>query len=147
MSQSDYEEALKFFQSALDMTEMDEEKYETYINIAIAESKLGNKNKARGIARKALSIKPNDSKAFNIIGNLYYSSFEECKGGESKVLDRAIFIAAYEAYKKAGNTEQMSSTKEQFPSIEEIFNEGYEEGTEVRIGCWVNETVALQRRD
>ena len=35
---------------------------------------------------------------------------------------------------------------EQFPSIEELFENSYEEGQEISIDCWFSETVALQRR-
>ncbi len=145
MDQND--KAISYYNKSVELAGDDEQKYEGYISLASAYSKLGNKVKSREMARNALQIKPNDSRAFNIIGNLYFGSFEDCKGGESKVLDRAVFIAAYTMYEKAGNTEQMAATKEQFPSIEEIFNENYKEGDIVKLGCWINENVALQRRD
>ena len=98
------------------------------------------------LAYEALSAKPGSKEAYNLIGNLYFTSFDDCKGEQSQVQDRAIFIAAYDMYKKAGNSAQMAASKEQFPSIEDIFNEGKEEGDQVTIGCWINTTVNLQRR-
>ena len=98
------------------------------------------------MAYEALSVKPGASAAFNLIGNLYFLSFEECKAGESKVKDRAVYLAVYEMYQKAGNTEQMNACREQFPSIEDIFNESREEGSKITVDCWINESVTLQRR-
>ena len=73
-------------------------------------------------------------------------SYEDCKSGESRVTDRAVFLAAYEMYKLAGNAQQMNAAKEQFPSIEDIFNENKEEGENLTVGCWINETVSIKRR-
>ena len=41
----------------------------------------------------------------------------------------------------------MAATMAQFPSKEEIFNEGYEQGDVVDLGCWIGESVALKTRD
>jgi len=143
----DYQKAHQFLIRALDLSKNVDEKYETVISLSIASSKTGNKNKARQFAYEALSLRQGDKAAYNIIGNLYFASYDECKMNESKVLDRLIFIASYEKFKMAGNIEQMTIAKSQFPSIEEIFNEGMEEGQELVCNCWVNETVKLQRRD
>ena len=96
---------------------------------------------------KASTFDTQSKAPFNLVGNLYFTSFADCKGGESKVLDRAIFIAAYDMYQKAGNSAQMAAAKEQFPSIEDIFNENYQEGQEVTLECWINTSVKLARRD
>ena len=116
------------------------------IGQAVANSKLGNKSRARTLAYEALSAKPGSPEAYNLIGNLYFTSFDDCKQEKSQVNDRTIFIAAYDMYQKAGNKSQMEASKAQFPSIEDIFNEGLQEGDQVTIGCWINTTVTLQRR-
>ena len=66
-----------------------------------------------------------------------------------KDIDRYIVqkdISDYEMYQKAGNSKQMEAAKSQFPSIEEIFNESYEEGQKITVDCWINESVTIQRR-
>ncbi|MEM9339493.1 MAG: tetratricopeptide repeat protein [Bacteroidota bacterium] len=142
----EYAKAVNYYSEAAKLAQTNEEKAEAYLGQASTSLKLGNKSKARSLAYESLSAKPGNPDAYNLIGNLYFSSFKQCQGGESKVLDRGVFIAAYEMYQKAGNTSQMNASKEQFPSIEEIFNESYEEGETINVGCWINETVALQRR-
>ena len=74
------------------------------------------------------------------------NSYDDCKEGVSRVKDRGVFLAAYEMYQKAGDSQRMASAKAQFPSIEEIFNENMKEGESLTVGCWINETVKLERR-
>ncbi len=146
-SNDETQKAISFYSKALELAMSSEEQFDTKMGLATCHSKLGNKKQARSQALEALALMPGATGPYNLIGNLYFTSFSDCKLGESKVLDRAIFIAAYEMYEKAGNQVQMDASKEQFPSIEEIFNENYEEGQEVVLGCWINTTVALARRD
>ena len=124
-----------------------EERYDALIGQATINSKKGNKSRARVLAYEALSAKPGSQDAYNLIGNLYFTSFDDCRRGKSKVLDRGVFLAAYEMYQKAGNKSHMQASREQFPSIEEIFSENYEDGQNITVGCWINQTVSLKRRD
>ena len=138
--------AIKYFGEAADLTDKNVEKAEMYVSIARIQSRKGQKSTARNSARRALSYDPSYSDAYKLIGDMYMRSFEDCAGGTSKVEDRAIYIAAYNEYRKAGNSAGMTNAKGQFPSIEEIFEEGKEEGQSITIGCWINTTVTLERR-
>jgi hypothetical protein len=77
---------------------------------------------------------------------LYYSA-NECKKLESQAQDRLIYIAAYEMYAKAGNSQKMAAAKALFPSKEEIFLLNWKTGEQKNTGCWVGETVTLKTRD
>ncbi len=145
-AEGDNATAIKYYNQAIELADDNQKKAEIYLDMARLAASEGQKSTARANARKAISFDASLSDAYNLIGNLYMNSYEECKGGESKVKDRAIFIAAYEMFKKAGNNQQMENAKGQFPSIGEIFEEGMQEGQSVTIGCWVQENVALQRR-
>lgn len=138
--------ALTYHEEAEKLATGTEEKFDALMGQAVANSKLGNKSRSRTLAYEAISVKPGSAEAYNLIGNLYFTSFDDCKEEKSQVQDRAIFIAAYDMYKKAGNNAQMEASKMQFPSIEEIFNAGKEEGQSITIGCWINTTVTLSRR-
>ncbi|GAB4233886.1 MAG: hypothetical protein Tsb0034_07330 [Ekhidna sp.] len=138
--------AQEFYAEAASLTDDNSEKAEMYVNIAKSQMRQGQKSTARNSARRALSFDPSYSDAYKLIGDLYMTSFDDCKGEQSQVQDRAIFIAAYEQYRKAGYSAGMSNAKAQFPSIEDIFNEGKEEGQSITIGCWINTTVSLERR-
>ncbi len=146
LGSSEFDKALQYHGEAFELAGTEEDKAEALLGQAIASSKLGKKSTARKFAYESLSAKPNNPDVYNLIGNMYFTSFTECQGGESKVIDRGVFLAAYKMYERAGNTAQMQACKEQFPSIEEIFSETYEEGETITVGCWINETVTLQRR-
>ncbi|WP_421764560.1 hypothetical protein [Ekhidna sp.] len=146
LASGEINKGLKYHEEALKLASNADEKFESLMGQAVANSKLGNKSRSRTLAYEALSSKPASKEAYNLIGNLYFTSYDDCRGDKSKVMDRGVFLAAYKMYEKAGNEMQMQASKEQFPSIEEIFNEGMEEGQSITVGCWINESVTLQRR-
>jgi len=142
----EYSKALAQFTTASALADKDQDAFEALMGQAKSAAKLGQKSKARSFARNALNKKPGAKEPYNLIGNLYFSSASECNEGKSRVLDRASYLAAYDMYKKAGNTAQMASSEGQFPSISEIFEEGYEEGQMIQTSCWISESVKLRRR-
>ncbi len=138
--------AYDFYNQAIELTEENIKKAEIYMNMATMDASEGKKVSARSNARKSLSFDPSNKEPYNLIGNLYMGSFEDCKKGEFKTHDYAVFIAAHKMYKLAGNQDGMSKAKALFPSIEDLFNEEYQEGQTYQVGCWINETVVLERR-
>lgn len=145
-AEGDYESALGYYSQALDLTDENSKKAETLVDMAKVYSTRGEKSLAKGHAVKAIGYDQNLTEAYNLIGNLYYHSYEDCKEGVSRVKDRAVFIAAYDMYRKAGNARGMEEAKNQFPSIGEIFEEGMQEGDKIALSCWVKESVVLQKR-
>ncbi|MEP4532224.1 MAG: hypothetical protein ABJ004_04005 [Cyclobacteriaceae bacterium] len=142
----DLAKAEEYYEKAISLTDETEKKADIYLSLAKIYNSKGDKVTARSNARRALSFEPSNGDAYKLIGDLYMNSFTDCKGGESKVLDRSVFIAAYDMYQKSGDSAAMARAKEQFPSIEEIFNENYKEGDVVQVGCWINTSVKLERR-
>lgn len=71
----------------------------------------------------------------------------ECDEKESQVDDRARYILAYEYYMKGGDTSKARSAGEQFPTMGDIFTANKEEGQSIFIGCWIQESVKLKKRD
>ncbi len=138
--------AIKYYEEAAGLTDDNAEKADMYVSIARMQAKSGQKSSARNNARRALSFDPSYADAYKLIGDLYMQSFDDCKQEKSQVDDRAIFIAAYEQYKRAGNKAGMDNAKAQFPAIGDIFSAGREEGESITIGCWINTTVTLERR-
>ncbi|MEP2349427.1 MAG: hypothetical protein ABJH96_16680, partial [Algoriphagus sp.] len=61
--------------------------------------------------------------------------------------DYSIYIAAYNAYQKAGDSSGMANARARFPSKEELFTEGLQVGSTINTGCWIGETVTLATRD
>ncbi|MEL0009289.1 MAG: hypothetical protein VW741_05400 [Flammeovirgaceae bacterium] len=141
-----YESSLKYYNDAIESTDDNSQKSEIYLNMAQLYAVIGNKVKSRNNARRAISMNSGNSDAYKLIGNLYMSSYEDCREGKSRVQDRLVFIAAYNIFKSGGLTSQANQAREQFPSMEEIFNENMEVGESMNTGCWINETVTLNKR-
>ena len=117
-----------------------------YLRKAQVYQVIGNKRKSRDNARKSISLNTSNPDAYKLIGNLYMSSYDDCREGKSRVQDRLVVIAAYNIFKSGGLTSQANQAREQFPSMEEIFNENMEVGESMNTGCWINETVTLNKR-
>lgn len=140
------ETSIMYYDKAIELTNDNLKKAKIYFNKAQLYASNKQKSAARTNSRRALSYDPSLKDAYTLIGNLYMQSHKECSQGISKVDDRLVFIAAYNQYKKAGNVKAMADAKEQFPSIEEMFELGHEEGKIMNVGCWINESVKLKRR-
>lgn len=146
LSTKNYETALEYCDAAIECASDNNQKSDMFLRKAQVYQVIGNKTKSRNNARKSISLNSSNSDAYKLIGNLYMSSYEDCREGKSRVQDRLVFIAAYNIFKSGGLTSQANQAKEQFPSMEEIFNENLEVGETLNTGCWVNETVTLNKR-
>lgn len=135
--------AEKLFNQAIELTDDPGNKADMYIQLGTLKSGSA----AREMYRKALAADPTKREAYTAIGYLYYQSFESCAGKEDIVKDRAVFLAAYDMFERAGNSKMMSSAKEQFPSKEEIFTYNYTAGNSITVGCWIGETTTIRTRD
>lgn len=140
--------AEEYLKKALELTDDNVEKGEVYLIIGTMQVDAGSQSGARNYFKQAAAADPSlAEKAYTSIGNLYFNSADQCKQGVSKVDDRGCYLAAYEMYKRAGNTSAMARAKPQFPSKEEVFLEGKSVGAEMSVGCWIGETVTIQTRD
>lgn len=123
-----------------------EEKAEAYYKLAQAKRKAGDKAAARKFALKAATADAKfAAKAYNLIGDLYYNSWQICNN-KNPVLRRVIYIAAYEMYQRAGNSTMMAKAKRQFPDITVAHTYGMERGQMVSVGCWIGGKVKLMLR-
>jgi tetratricopeptide (TPR) repeat protein len=141
------EKAEGLFKESLVVANNPKDKAEAQLYIGGIESKKGNYNAARDLYRQSVTSDPGNKEAWEKIGDLYYNSFDNCSKKQSLAEDRLVYIAAYEMYVKAGNSNLMARAKAQFPSREEIFLLNWQAGSTQRVGCWINETVILKTRD
>jgi tetratricopeptide (TPR) repeat protein len=141
-----YSKSLDYFNKCLTISGLEEKKSEIYFEMADIYVRMGQKENARSYAFKAADAGTSHrSEAYTLVGNLYMSSVKDCDP-QSIVLYRSRYIAAYEMFKKAGNSTGMQKAQEQFPSVNELFTENYKVGDSFNTGCWMNENVSLQSR-
>ena len=108
--------------------------------------KSSNRVKTRNYARICIASDYQKVKAHEVIGQLYLESLIDCRETKDIVITRALYIAAYDEFKLAGNQAKMNEAKLQFPSTVEMFLGNYKVGQTVNTGCWINENVSLQSR-
>ncbi|WP_339870168.1 hypothetical protein [uncultured Algoriphagus sp.] len=148
MQEDDAAKAEEMWNQALTLAENDAQKSDAQMELAKIYAKQGKKSAARSAAKEAANLDSSKtSDVYSMIAGMYMNSFNDCKGGTSRVKDYAIYIAAYNAYQKAGDSSGMSQARARFPSKEELFTEGMQAGQTVSVGCWVGETVTLATRD
>ncbi|WP_020529707.1 tetratricopeptide repeat protein [Flexithrix dorotheae] len=142
----DFETAIEWYGKALKNETRPEKKANYLLENARLLSAVGRKAEARSNAFEAVELDPGKSvEAYTFVGDLYMTSNNSCKGMKP-VSQRLIFLAAYDMYKIAGNQSKMAAAMAQFPSIEEIFTEGYKEGESIEVGCWIGGSTTLRRR-
>ena len=147
IQRENYDKAEEYLTQAIELTEDNTKKGEIYMKLGDISNSQGKKSSARNYYLKTVQVDPSQKEAYEKIGDMYMSSYDQCKGGENMVKDRAIFIAAYEMYRQGGATQKMAQARSQFPSVEEAFTYDMHKGDAVTIGCWINESVTLQTRD
>lgn len=148
MQNREYDKAQPILEKALSLAENDKQKAEVQFDLAKVHAQAGRKSAARSAAMESAKLDSDKaSDAYTMIGQLYMGSFNDCKGGESRAKDYSIYIAAYNAFQRAGNNDGMRDARARFPSKEELFTEGLQAGSTISTGCWIGETVTLATRD
>ncbi len=145
MGNENFDKAEQFLKEALELASTQQDKGEILVYLGSIQAKNNNKNAARDYFRKAAEAGNKDG--YEKIGDLYYSSFNDCKKGVNMAEDRLVYIAAYNMYARAGASQKMAQAKSQFPSKEEIFLFNWKVGDTMRVSCWVGETVTIDTRD
>jgi tetratricopeptide (TPR) repeat protein len=143
----DLELAAEWYEQAIEVTDTDAKKALIKMNLANIYGANDEKSKARDAAFAAIEFDKEVTKdAYNFVGNLYFNSFNDCKKEDDVFADYAVFMAAYDLYKKAGNTDGMTKAQAQFPAIAERHTLNRTEGETINIACWINIATKLKTR-
>jgi len=148
MQEDDASKAEAMWEQALSLAENNTQKADAQVELAKIYVKQGKKSAGRAAAKEVANLDPSrTADIYSLIGGMYMNSFNDCKGGVSVIKDRAVYIAAYNAYQRAGDSKGMAQARSQFPSKEEVFTEGMQIGQSLSTGCWIGENVTLATRD
>jgi tetratricopeptide (TPR) repeat protein len=148
MQEDNSAKAEEMWTQALSLAENDIQKSDAQLELAKIYLKQGKKSAARTAGREAANLDSSKtSDVYSMIAGMYMNSFNDCKAGVSVIKDRSIYLAAYNAYQRAGDSKGMAQARAQFPSKEEVFTEGMQVGQTLSTGCWIGESVTLATRD
>lgn len=146
LNNKEFDISIIYFTQALQLTNDDNERSAVYFDMAKTYYLAGNKINARKMAYEALKFNPENLQCYRLIGDMYFNSYDECKKGKSRVKDRSVFYAAYEKYALANDKVKMASAVQQFPTMDIIHTENFEEWQMINTGCWMQENVKIRRR-
>lgn len=120
---------------------------------ALASLHMNNKNysQARATAYKILQLKPNEGKAYILIGDMYALSASLCD--DDNLGGKSVFWAATDKYIKAKSVdnsvesvanEKISLYARYFPATSDLFFRDMQEGKSFTVGGWINETTIIR---
>lgn len=142
-----YDKAIGWYQKIIPLEDTDVKKAADYLDLARVYALKSDKPQARAAAFKAVELDDTQlATAYSFVANLYMSSFDDCAEKNSIIEDRALFMAAYDLFKQAGNMEGMQAAQAQFPTRSQAHTEDLYEGNELAVGCWINVKTLLKTR-
>lgn len=145
--EKDYDTAIEWKNKAIDLATDDPEKQaELTYDIALFKSVQGKIIESRKEAMKAIELHESIAgKSYELIGDLYMRSSSQCSD-PNPVKARAVFLAAYDMYARSGNSSKMAQARAQFPSVQDIFTMGMQEGESISVGCWIGVSTQIRKR-
>lgn len=147
------DQAIKYFEEAIQMSTDPVDKAEFYYTIATMMFNDKNFSKARQYSLKAIEENPNYGAPYLLIGNMYASSAKSIYPNDA-VLSRTVYYAAVDKFEKAKQVDPsiadeanklIATYRAHFPSTEEIFmHPDLEKGKTITIGGWIGETTRIR---
>lgn len=134
------------FEQAVVLEEDLTKKADLLYEMAVMKKNKGLLTDARSLAYQSLEASPEATENYILIGDMYFTSYNTCSSND-ELTNRATYLAAYKMYQKAGDATKMANAKAQFPSMEDVFLRGKKVGDEIKVNCWINETVKINKRD
>ena len=153
LSKKEYDQAIEFFNKAVDMAENDEEKAEYMMSIAKAYLYKSSYAQARSYALKAAGMKSGWGAPYILIGDCYAQSYKSCDDGE---LGRyGVYWAAVDKYQKAKAVDgsiadvankKIASISARYPETKDVFFYSKKNGDPYTVGCWINESTTIRTK-
>lgn len=154
VKKGEYTKAVEYYQQAIKLDSINEKKAQYYYEMAIITgTKLGQLSTARNYANKAAEHRKGWGKPYILIGQLYAQSAKDC--GEDSYYQSLVYIAAVDKFVQARSIDAdctdeanklIVSYSNMYPSKEDMFFHGDNEGKSYTIGCWINETIKIKVR-
>lgn len=155
LKSKDYNEALKYFEEAIDLCTGDCIRINRYyLRAGQTAVIMGQSGKTRSFANKILQTEPNNGDAYILIGDAIASMAKSCDDG--KLGTSGAYWLATDYYAKgrsvdssvsARANQKIASYTKQFPLKNELFFHNLDEGDKYTVGCVNNEETTARTRD
>jgi tetratricopeptide (TPR) repeat protein len=154
IKKEDYTKATTYLLQAIELFEDDNDRADVNYLLANVYFQVKQFSNARAQCYEVLKVRPNDGKAFILIGDLYASSAKDC--GDNDLTNKVAYWAAVDKYYKAKSVdpsvEELAVTKintfsQYFPATQTIFFYDLNKGDSYTVGCWINETTTVRTSD
>lgn len=143
----EYDKAISLYEQAISIESDNGKKADISLDIANLHFLNKNKPEARKFALKVAQLDTDQAPiAYSFIGNLYMDSYDECAEGFNIIQDRAVFMAAYDMFKKANDKEGMENAFAQFPTAAQRHGQNMDEGEPIEVDCWINVKTVVRTR-
>jgi tetratricopeptide (TPR) repeat protein len=154
IKKEDYTKAITYLLQAISLFEDKNDKADAQFLLANVYFQLKQFSNARAQCYEILKSRPNDGKAYILIGDLYAVSAKDC--GDNDLTEKVAYWAAVDKYYKAKSVdpsvEELATTKintfsRYFPATERGFFYDLKAGDSYTVGCWINETTTVRFSD
>ena len=154
IKKEDYNMAAKYLQEAIDLYEDDNDRADVHYYLANVYFQIKRYSQARTNCYEIIKIRPNDGKAYVLIGDMYASSAKSC--GDNDLTSKVAYWVAVDKYYKAKSVDpsvaELANTKintfsQYFPANETIFFYDLQKGDSYTVECWINETTTVRTSD
>ncbi len=153
-AKKDYQVAIDYIKDQVEALEKDNEKVNAYMLLADSYLNTNQYTLGRAACMKVLEIKPEEGRAYLVLGNMYAAGAKAC-GTESQVSQRAAYWVAVDTYIKAKQVDPsiaetadklIAAYRAHFPSGDDLFTFGYKEGESYTVDCWFRATTTIRAR-
>jgi len=156
IKKEEYSKATTYLLQAIDLYEDDNDRADVHYLLANVYFQVKQFSNARAQCYEVIKNRPNDGKAYILIGDLYASSAKDC--GDNDLTNKVAYWAAVDKYSKAKsvdsdpNIQDLAVTKintfsQYFPATQTIFFYDLNKGDSYTVGCWINETTTVRTSD
>ena len=152
LKKGNYEKSNNYYKEAIENQADSTEKARYYYELGVlTHSQQSNPELARSYAYQSLKYNPNEGKPYILIGNIYASSAKNC--GESDFEKNAVYWAVVDKFKVAKSIDTtliddanklIETYSKYFPGSENTFFNGYADGQEYQVKCWINEKTKIR---
>ena len=151
VNKGDWAMAKKYYVEAIEQEEDLRRKANDYMGLAYVNNKMGLSGSAKSNCLAAGQLRKDWGNPYLYLATLYAEAAGDC--GSNAVEKNAVYWAAINKLSYARSidsevadkaTKLISAYSKAVPDKGVAFQLGYKEGDQVRIGCWVNETVTVK---